>query len=179
MFKRRVGILGAVGVLALSILSGSALADETPAPTPDVTVVCRTSDGQVVNFSKAVKAIKVEKLKDGTLAISEDEQGVPAEPGKLTRVERKPLTPEEEEKLAQALPEGTPQFRVERAEPADEAGVARIEEGDKAKVSGKIKEGEMLDVQSVPALPADGPDGAPPKGVTAPAATVTCEAGGK
>ncbi|GAA3143875.1 hypothetical protein [Nonomuraea roseoviolacea] len=179
MFKRRVGILGAVGVLALSILSGSALADETPAPAPDATIVCRTSDGQVVSFA-TVRAVKVETLKDGKVAISADEQGAPAEPGKLTRVERKPLSPEEEEKLAKALPEGAPRIEVKRAVPADEAGVVRIEEGAKVKVGGQVKEGETVDaVPAVPALPADGPDGAPPKGVTAPAATVTCKAGDK
>ncbi|NUW44408.1 hypothetical protein [Nonomuraea rhodomycinica] len=179
MFKRRVGIMGAVGVLALSILSGSAMADETPAPVPDVTIVCRTGDGQVVRLAKAAKAVKVEKLKDGRVVISE---GEPVEPGKMTRIERKPLSPEEAEKLAKALPEGTPRMHVERAEPADEAGAARIEDDEKAWIQDgrKVKEGEILDaVPAVPALPADGPDGAPPKGVTAPAATVTCEAGDK
>ncbi|MBN6050376.1 hypothetical protein JYK22_00410, partial [Nonomuraea sp. RK-328] len=170
MFKRRVGILGAVGVLALSILSGSAMADETPAPTTDATIVCKSSDGQVVSFAKRVKAIKVVKLEDGKVAISEDEPGVPVEPGEMAKIDRKAMSPEEAEKLAKELPEGAPRFFAKRAEPADDAGV-RIEEG------GKVKKGESLDaVPAVPALPADGPDGAAPEGVTAPAVTVTCEA---
>ncbi|MEV0194937.1 hypothetical protein [Nonomuraea sp. NPDC050691] len=165
MFKRRVGILGAVGVLALSILSGSAMADETPAPAPDAGIVCRSSDGQVVSFAKPVKAIRVVKEKDGKVAISE------VEPGERAEVARRALSPEEAEKLAKDLPEGAPRLYAKRAEPADEAGAVRFEEGE------RVKGREDLDaVPAVPALPAEGFDGAPPEGVTGPAVTVLCEA---
>ncbi|NRQ31585.1 hypothetical protein HII36_06975 [Nonomuraea sp. NN258] len=57
MFKRRLAVLGAVGVLALSVLGGSALADDAP-PANETKVTCTTADGKVVEF-KAIKAAEL------------------------------------------------------------------------------------------------------------------------
>ncbi|MFI7453575.1 hypothetical protein ACIBQX_39215 [Nonomuraea sp. NPDC049714] len=55
MFKRRLAVLGAVAVLALSGLGGSALAaGEPPVSVPGAKVTCTTADGKPV-------AIKVAK----------------------------------------------------------------------------------------------------------------------
>lgn len=72
MFKRRIAILGAVGVLVLTGLAGSALADETPAPAGSK-VVCKTSDGQVIEFAERVTAIEARKGPDGTILMAEAE----------------------------------------------------------------------------------------------------------
>ncbi|MEV0149365.1 MULTISPECIES: hypothetical protein [unclassified Nonomuraea] len=179
MLKRRVGILGAVGVLALSILSGSALADETPSPSPEGAIVCRTSDGGTLSFAKGVKAVKAVKLEDGKVLVSEAE---PGEPVKLARV--KPTERAGAERVTEALPEGAPQLRVRKAEPGEEAEILGLKAGavqegavkeDELK-KGELKRSEPEVVEAVPALPAEGPDGAPPKDDKGVAFTVVCEA---
>lgn len=78
MFKRRVMVLGAVGVLGLAALAGSAMADETPAPGAGGKVVCTDENGKVVaELTRATKAIAIDK--DGKVTTSADAEGVPAE----------------------------------------------------------------------------------------------------
>ncbi|MEV0382975.1 hypothetical protein [Nonomuraea sp. NPDC050643] len=55
MFKRRLAVLGAAAVLAITGLAGSALADEAPVPA-GTEVICTTSDGKVVALAKALPA---------------------------------------------------------------------------------------------------------------------------
>lgn len=60
MFKRRLAVLGAAAVLAVTGLGGSALADGAdPAdavrsPAPGVKVTCTTADGKVVELARAM-----------------------------------------------------------------------------------------------------------------------------
>ncbi|MET7459121.1 hypothetical protein [Nonomuraea sp. NPDC005501] len=169
MLKRRVGILGAVGVLALSILSGSALADETPSPAPEGAIVCRTSDGETLSFAKGVKALKVVKLKDGKVVVAEGDPGEPVEPARVKdfRLERA-VPAEKAEKAAETLPEGAPELRIRKAEPGEEAKILRLKEGGLKEgelKGGEVKGGEPEVVEAVPAVPAEGPDGVPPKGL--------------
>ncbi|GAA3570579.1 hypothetical protein GCM10022419_059270 [Nonomuraea rosea] len=74
MFKRRLAVLGAVAVLAITGLAGSAMADETPSPAAGAKVTCTTSDGKTIEIAEALPA----KLKDGKF-VSPD--------GKVTRVQ--------------------------------------------------------------------------------------------
>ncbi|MER6583044.1 hypothetical protein [Nonomuraea sp. NPDC001023] len=82
MFKRRLAVLGTVGVLALAGLGGSALADGTPAPdatTTTMAVSCRTPDGKEV------------KLADGPAArvfVMRDEKGERADGAPELKAER-------------------------------------------------------------------------------------------
>lgn len=75
MFKRRVMVLSAVGVLGLSALAGSAMADEAPTGAPGDKVVCTTSEGKVVELAPA-----------NTIAIGPD--------GKIVEGEALPEPPE-------------------------------------------------------------------------------------
>ncbi|MEU6713874.1 hypothetical protein ABZ897_20580 [Nonomuraea sp. NPDC046802] len=62
MFKRRLATLGAVAVLAISGLAGSAMADQTPTPTSATSaaavagakVICKTPDGKTVELKHAL-----------------------------------------------------------------------------------------------------------------------------
>ncbi|MEU8103950.1 hypothetical protein AB0C18_09510 [Nonomuraea muscovyensis] len=79
MFKRRMAILGAVGALVLTGLAGSALADDAPGARPAAKVVCKTSDGQVIEFAQRVGAIKAEKGPDGEIVVAATEAVVGAD----------------------------------------------------------------------------------------------------
>ncbi|MFG3437670.1 hypothetical protein ACGF0J_10545 [Nonomuraea sp. NPDC047897] len=138
MFKRRIAVLGAVGVLVLTGLAGSALADETPAPA-DSKIVCKTSDGKVIEFSGRVGAIKgpdgetlvawAEPLADGDVvraselergvahAVKASDIGVPEQAGRAVPAEPavgpdgKPLPavgPDGKPRVAGADPDGRP-----------------------------------------------------------------------
>ncbi|MFG1708502.1 hypothetical protein ACFLIM_35415 [Nonomuraea sp. M3C6] len=74
MFKRRLAVLGAVAVLAITGLAGSAMADEPPA-TAGAKVTCTTSDGKTIELAKPLRAKggvvitrdgKVHRVKPGT-----------------------------------------------------------------------------------------------------------------
>lgn len=81
MFKRRLAVLGAAAVLAITGLAGSAMADETPAPTAGSKVVCTTSDGKTIELTKALPA----ELKDGKFGRARPiEDGEKVEFGKVT-----------------------------------------------------------------------------------------------
>ncbi|MFI6297728.1 hypothetical protein ACIBEJ_39475 [Nonomuraea sp. NPDC050790] len=78
MFKRRVMVLSAVGVLSLAALAGSAMADETPAPEAGGRVVCTDENGKVVaELTRATKAIAIDK--DGKVTARADAESLPLE----------------------------------------------------------------------------------------------------
>ena len=55
MFKRRLAVLGAVAVLVLTGLGGSAMADEAPSTARGAKVTCTTSDGKsIASVAKSV-----------------------------------------------------------------------------------------------------------------------------
>ncbi|MFI9593691.1 hypothetical protein [Nonomuraea sp. NPDC052265] len=128
MFKRRLAVLGTVGVLALAVLGGSALADGTPAPDVTVAVTtaamsCRTPDGKEIKAVDSVAArVFVARDENG-----EPKEGAPA-PGaeQGLMIEISPLAGTEAAPTAPAAPEAAP--------------------------SATLPEGEM--VRAVPALPA-------------------------
>ncbi|WP_101787444.1 hypothetical protein [Nonomuraea indica] len=182
MFKRRIAVLGAVGVLVLTGLAGSALADETPAPAGSK-VVCRTSDGQVIAFAERVKAIEARKGPDGSILVAEAEpptavrvSDLAAEQGTAHRVERRGGPDLEKGHAATAVP-------AEPAVGADGKPVPAPVGPDGKPVSAPVgPDGEPLVATAVPVGPDGkplqapvGPDGKP---VPAPegAETVTCTA---
>ncbi|MEU4230887.1 hypothetical protein AB0F17_41910 [Nonomuraea sp. NPDC026600] len=107
MFKRRLAVLGAVGVLVLTALGGSAMADEAPSTAPGAKVTCTTSDGKSIAFARAEAAgapgevskgeagegIAVTRTVDGKIEIKpmpagEVLEAVPATPATPTEGER-------------------------------------------------------------------------------------------
>ncbi|MCA2229062.1 hypothetical protein [Nonomuraea aurantiaca] len=68
MFKRRLAVLGAVGVLVLTGLGGSAMADEAPSTVPGVKVTCTTSDGKIITFAEPARAVGDPAAKPGEKA---------------------------------------------------------------------------------------------------------------
>ncbi|HUR07468.1 MAG TPA: hypothetical protein VM347_33330 [Nonomuraea sp.] len=103
MFKRRLAVLGAVGVLVLTGLGGSAMADEAPSAAPGAKVTCTTSDGKSIAFaervpavampddvSKASGGIAVTRTEDGQVMIKTIPQGTV-----LEAVPARPATPAE------------------------------------------------------------------------------------
>ncbi|WP_433514247.1 hypothetical protein ACQP2T_00635 [Nonomuraea sp. CA-143628] len=68
MFKRRLAVLGAVGVLVLTGLGGSAMADEAPSSVPGVKVTCTTSDGKTIAFAERARPTKDFVAKPGEKA---------------------------------------------------------------------------------------------------------------
>ena len=117
MFKRRLAILGAVGVLVVTGLTGSALAGTTP-PAPEGTVTCTTGDGKVVYSGVTAKAIEVVKGADGEVVIKES-----AEP---VRVVMKATGATDADVLVQSA-EGTESetIRATRLEDGVQAGAVR------------------------------------------------------
>ncbi|MEV4806882.1 hypothetical protein AB0K18_43380 [Nonomuraea sp. NPDC049421] len=94
MFKRRLAVLGAAAVLAVTGLGGSALADGAdPAdavrsPAPGVKVTCTTADGKVVELARAMPASEMPASEIGSHEAAEAQpfgrvealkEGVPAE----------------------------------------------------------------------------------------------------
>ncbi|MEV1239085.1 hypothetical protein ACIBO2_18485 [Nonomuraea sp. NPDC050022] len=72
MFKRRLAVLGAVGVLVLTGLGGSAMADEAQPPVPGVKVTCTTSDGKTIAFAEPARPLAAkpgEKAPEGGVAV--------------------------------------------------------------------------------------------------------------
>ncbi|MFI7636996.1 hypothetical protein [Nonomuraea sp. NPDC049400] len=141
MFKRRLAVLGAVAVLAITGLAGSAMADETPA-TAGGKVTCKTADGKTVTLSEiggkvATRDGKVKVIKpDEKLKIDRLPDGEALPPGAV-KAERLPDG---------ELPEGV---QIERLPD----GEVRVE----ALPDGKLPEG----VQAVPARPAEPGDEGP------------------
>ncbi|WP_219466117.1 hypothetical protein [Nonomuraea rhizosphaerae] len=107
MFKRRLAVLGAVGVLVLTGLGGSAMADETPAPTK---VTCTTGDGKTVTFDSArtpgkPAGILVRRTAEGGVEIEEVPDGA-LPPEGLAPTKALPEGAVVEAVPAQPLPEG-------------------------------------------------------------------------
>ncbi|MEQ4720292.1 hypothetical protein [Nonomuraea sp. B19D2] len=135
MFKRRLAVLGAVAVLAITGLAGSAMADETPV-TAGGKVTCKTADGKTITLPEIggkvamcdgkVKAIKP----DDKLKIDRLPDGEALPPGAV-KAERLPDG---------ELPGGVQSERV----PDGEMQVEGLPDG-------KLPEG----VQAVPARPAE------------------------
>ncbi|MEV4167877.1 hypothetical protein [Nonomuraea sp. NPDC049709] len=104
MFKRRLAVLGAVAVLAITGLAGSAMADE-PAPTAGSKAVCTTSDGTTIELTEALPAKKgIVVKRDGKVTVEPD--GTPSEAVKV-----------------EALPEGVEPGEIKKhvLEPGDKA----------------------------------------------------------
>ncbi|WP_433436081.1 hypothetical protein [Nonomuraea sp. CA-141351] len=127
MFKRRLAVLGAAAVLAVTGLAGSALADETPATTGG-TVTCKTADGKTITlpeirggkfFARAEK-LKADKLKavepGDTVKIEALPDGETPPPG---AVKVKPLPDGE----LPDLPDSGKAVPAQRAEPGDKGPV--------------------------------------------------------
>ncbi|AQZ67707.1 unnamed protein product [[Actinomadura] parvosata subsp. kistnae] len=139
MFKRRLAVLGAVAVLAITGLAGSAMADE-PSPTAGTKVTCTTEDGKTIEMTPALPAkeggkggvvvgpdgkvthladsdtVQVEKLPDGGVAVKKAEPLSPEEAEKFSKVKK--LSQEEIEKLVAA----GDIVKAKPAEPAAEGG---------------------------------------------------------
>ncbi|TMR34039.1 hypothetical protein, partial [Nonomuraea zeae] len=98
MFKRRLAVLGAAAVLAVTGLAGSAMADETPSPTAGAKVTCVTSDGKTIELAEALPA----EALPGKAVAGKAKGGVVVSPdGKVTR-----FGPDEGPLKTEALPEG-------------------------------------------------------------------------
>ncbi|SEG77456.1 hypothetical protein SAMN05444920_104494 [Nonomuraea solani] len=75
MFKRRLAVLGAAAVLAITGLAGSAMADQTPAPA-GTKVTCTTSDGKTIEIAEALPARKGEPVPGAGIAVRKTADGV-------------------------------------------------------------------------------------------------------
>ncbi|MFF4620089.1 hypothetical protein [Nonomuraea jabiensis] len=124
MFKRRLALLGAVAVLAVTGLTGSALADETPGPA-GAKVTCKTADGESVQLAEALPGpagkivgpdgkvrefktggpVKIEALPDGEVP-PDVTKAVPAQPDGVDVTKVLPTLPDGVEvRKAVPLPE--------------------------------------------------------------------------
>ncbi|MEV5888198.1 hypothetical protein [Nonomuraea fuscirosea] len=145
MFRRRLAVLGAVAVLAITGLAGSAMADETPAPTAGSKMVCTTSDGKTIELMPALPAGDVlaapkgeatragargvaVRIKAGAVQIKDGAEGEPHQVA-----DTKTITTEEAPEMGIALP-------ARPAQPAD--GVAPPENGLAETVSISCKKAE-------------------------------------
>ncbi|MET7333413.1 hypothetical protein [Nonomuraea sp. NPDC005650] len=152
MFKRRLALLGAVAVIAVTGLTGSALADEAPG-TAGAKVTCKTADGATVQIAEAVPGVP------GKIATGDGKVRVTKPDGKLK---------------VDVLPDGeVPALGLAKAVPVPQDGEApvatmRVPENGEAPVltTAPIPDGELPEgVQAVPAQPAkpgDAPTGEPP-----------------
>ncbi|MBT2226501.1 hypothetical protein [Nonomuraea sp. NEAU-A123] len=123
MFKRRLAVLGAVGVLVLTALGGSAMADEVPSTAPGAKVTCTTSDGKSIAFARAdavgvpgevskaeaPEGIAVTRTEDGQVEIKEVPEGEV-----LEAVPAMPATPVEGEGFTTSGGEPTAAVKLER-----------------------------------------------------------------
>ncbi|YCK33324.1 hypothetical protein ACNF49_04225 [Actinomadura sp. ATCC 39365] len=115
MFKRRLAVLGTVGVLALSVLGGSALADGTPAPdattatATTAAVSCRTPDGKEVKLADG-PAARVFVMRDEKGERADGAPELKAEQGRVielapgTVTEAAPTTPQAGTEAAPTVP---------------------------------------------------------------------------
>ncbi|MEU6788210.1 hypothetical protein ABZ912_54230 [Nonomuraea angiospora] len=160
MFKRRLALLGAVAILAITGLTGSAMADETPGAA-GAKVTCKTADGKTVQLSEFARTapagkivgpdgkvrefkpsdtVKVDALPDGEAPPVDAAQAVPAqEDGEALEVTKAVPVPEDGEML-----------KVTKAEPLPEDG--KLPDGMQAvpaQPAQPAKPGEKLDAPSV------------------------------
>ncbi|MEV5497831.1 hypothetical protein AB0M50_20775 [Nonomuraea fuscirosea] len=144
MFRRRLAVLGAVAVLAITGLAGSAMADETPAPTAGSKMVCTTSDGKTIELMPALPAGDVLAAREGeavragadgvAVRVTAMRDGAEGEPGQVVKGSR--VASEEVPEMGVALP-------ARLAQPGDAAeGVAPPENGLAETVSISCKKAE-------------------------------------
>ncbi|MFI7425024.1 hypothetical protein [Nonomuraea sp. NPDC049684] len=157
MFKRRLAVLGTVGVLALAGLGGSALADGTPAPdaTAATTVTtaavsCRTPDGKEIKLADGpVARVFVMRAEKGERADGAPE--LKAERGRV--IELAPGTVTEATPTTPSVP-AAPAAPQAGTEAAPTTPSATLPEGEAAPAapSAPLPEGEAA--RMLPALPA-------------------------
>ncbi|MGW6498665.1 hypothetical protein [Nonomuraea angiospora] len=148
MFKRRLALLGAVAVLAIGGLTGSALADETPG-TAGAKVTCKTADGETVQVAEFAKAGPVGKV------VGPDGKVREFKPSDTVKVDALPdgEVPPDVAKALPTLPDGV---EVTKAVPLPEDG--KLPEGMRAVPAQPVKPGEKVDapsvaIEAVPAQP--------------------------
>ncbi|MEU8355867.1 hypothetical protein AB0C27_07620 [Nonomuraea sp. NPDC048882] len=127
MFKRRLAVLGAVAVLAITGVAGSAMADQTPAPTAGSKVVCTTSDGKTIELTPALPAKDVLTVPDGkavpagaegvALRVVEPGDGAEGEPQMVIKARK--LAPGEVPEKGAMLPVEAEAGHAVAAEPAE------------------------------------------------------------
>lgn len=123
MFKRRLAVLGAVAVLVLTGLGGSAMADEAPSTAPGAKVTCTTSDGKSIAFAKSVPAVAM----PGDVSKAEASEGIAVTRTDDGQIAIKTLLKGEVLEAVPASPATTP---VEGADAAEPTGVAvKLERG--------------------------------------------------
>jgi len=141
MFKRRLALLGAVAVLAVTGLTGSALADETPSPA-GAKVTCKTADGESVQPAEAMP---------GPFAkiVGPDGKVREFKPGDTVKVDALPDGVAPPLDAAKAVPVPEDGVEVTKAVPGTEDGVEVM------KTVPLTEDGKLPDaVQAVPAQPA-------------------------
>ncbi|MEV6039893.1 hypothetical protein AB0L65_52880 [Nonomuraea sp. NPDC052116] len=137
MFKRRLALLGAVAVLAITGLTGSAMADETPGAA-GAKVTCKTADGKTVQVAEFARTAPAGKI------VGPDGKVREFKPSDTVKVD--------------ALPDG------EAPPLAGATGGPVTQEGEGLAVTKAVpvpEDGEMLEVTKTVPLPEDGklPDG--------------------
>ena len=155
MFKRRLAVLGAVGVLVLTALGGSAMADEAPSTAPGAKVTCTTSDGKTFVLAERMHVAGVR----GEVSKTEAPEGIA-----VTRTDDGQVTIE-------AVPEGTVPDAVPAlpAVPAEGEGFTATATPD----AGGEPAGDTVKLERATAQKAD--DGSAPAEPPAEAITVKCE----
>ncbi|MDX3107149.1 hypothetical protein ACIBO5_36850 [Nonomuraea angiospora] len=148
MFKRRLALLGAVAVLAITGLTGSALADETPA-TAGAKVTCKTADGKTVEVAEFARTAPVGKV------VGPDGKVREFKPSDTVKVDALPdgEVPQDVTEAGPALPDGV---EVTKTVPLPEDG--KLPDGMRAVPAQPVKPGEKVDapsvaIEAVPAQP--------------------------
>jgi len=123
MFKRRLAVLGAVAVLAVTGLAGSAMADESPA-APGAKVTCKTADGKTITLPEisgkfATRAGRAKPVEVGDYAKTERLPDGEALPPGAVKVEKLPDGVKIERLPDGELPEGVETVPAQPAEPGD------------------------------------------------------------
>ncbi|MEV0234794.1 hypothetical protein [Nonomuraea sp. NPDC050786] len=149
MFKRRLAVLGAVAVLAITGLAGSAMADETPA-APGAKVTCKTADGKTITLPEIGGKVATG---DGKAKLIQPDDKL-----KIDRVPGSEALPPDVVK-AKPLPDGELPPDVVKAKPLPNGElpqgvkIERLRDGVKVEAlpDGKLPEG----VEAAPARPAE------------------------
>ncbi|WP_431920703.1 hypothetical protein [Nonomuraea jabiensis] len=158
MFKRRLALLGAVAVLAIGGLTGSALADETP-PSAGAKVTCKTADGESVQLAKVLPGPAGKTVgPDGKVR-----EFKPSDTMKVDALPDGEVPPD----VAKALPEGV---EVTKAVPGLPDGV------EITKAVPLPEDGKLLDtMQAQPAQPAKPGEKVDAPSVAIKAVKIICE----
>ncbi|GAA3250012.1 hypothetical protein [Nonomuraea helvata] len=124
MFKRRLAVLGAVAVLAITGLAGSAMADESPA-APGAKVTCKTADGKTITLPEiggkfATRSGRAKPIETRDYAKTESLPDGEALPPGAIEVEKVPDGVKVEKLPDGELPEGVKVVPAQPAEPGEE-----------------------------------------------------------